>query len=417
MSLRSRIVERSLRAIRLLSIRRRRLVGDSSGQVAIIVALMALPLMVAVGIGVDYARASTARAKLQSVVDAAVLAGATDGSNTWTTTAKAVLDAGLTQAKAAGLTVGTQTFAIDAGGNYTGTVTAKLPTTFMVLVSQDSMDIGATATAAVVPASDMVCILLLDKSAAPGLLLNGGATINAPSCQVHVASTANPAATFNAGTTLATKKTCVAGANVLDNGGSHASLVKSCTTTADPFAGTLPTPSTTCTVNNLNVNASTILTPGVYCGGVNFNGSPTVSLAAGVYVIKGGNWNFSGTLTGTGVTFYFADQSYIQFNGTSTLNLTAPTSGTYANLLIYEAAGLAKSSFTMNATNGATLQGLIYLPSRQFTLNANANVTSNKLTMVLDTLTVNTVNWTLASSDKSIPTSAGGATASIYLKK
>jgi hypothetical protein len=165
------------------------------------------------------------------------------------------------------------------------------------------------------------------------------------------------------------------------------------------------------------VNSSTTLSPGVYCGWTNFNGSPTVTLSSGVYVIKGGGWNFSGTLTGTDVTFYFPDSSYIQFNGTSKLGLSAPTTGTYANLLMYEATGLATSAFTMNATAGATLTGLIYLPSRQFTLNAGASVTSDNLTMVFNTLIVNQVNWTLDSSAKTIAAAGSATGGGIFLLK
>ena len=85
---------------------------------------------------------------------------------------------------------------------------------------------------------------------------------------------------------------------------------------------------------------------------------------------------------------------------------------------MYEAAGLAKSSFSMNATNGATMTGLLYLPSRQLTLNSGASVSSNNLTMVLDSLIVNTVNWTLDSSAKSIAAAGtSGTSAGVYLQR
>mgnify|MGYP000848169113 FL=1 len=389
---------------------------DRSGNIAIIAALGAIPLVLAIGIAIDYSRTSSAKSDLQEAVDAAVLAGARDGTSSWTTVAAKMLSSSV---KTKDFTVASSSFTTDASGNYVGTAAGSIKTTFASVVSVQSISIGATATVAVKAASDKACILLLNTSASPGLLLNSGAIINAPNCQVHIKSTGNPAATFNASTTLSTKKICLAGTNVLDNGGTHPNLTKGCTTVSDPFAGTLPTPSSsTCTYSNYNVNSSTTLSPGVYCGWTNFNGSPTVTLSAGVYVIKGGGWNFSGTLTGTGVTFYFPDTSYIQFNGTSKLNLTAPTSGTYSGLLMYEASGLSQSSFTMNATAGANLTGLIYLPKRGLTLNSGASVTSNNLTMVLDTLIVNQVNWTLDSADKSIPVSgSSSAAAGVYLKK
>ncbi len=264
---------------------------DRSGNIAIIAALGAIPFVLAIGIAIDYSRASSAKSDLQEAVDAAVLAGARDGTSSWTTVAAKMLSSSV---KTKDFTVASSSFTTDASGNYVGTAAGSIKTTFASVVSVQSISIGATATVAVKAASDKACILLLNTSASPGLLLNSGAIINAPNCQVHIKSTGNPAATFNASTTLSTKKICLAGTNVLDNGGTHPNLTKGCTTVSDPFAGTLPTPSSsTCTYSNYNVNSSTTLSPGVYCGWTNFNGSPTVTLSAGVYVIKGGGWNFS----------------------------------------------------------------------------------------------------------------------------
>ena len=393
------------------------LIRAKSGQVGVIVGLSAVPMAMAVGFGIDYSRAVTLRSQLQAALDAAVIAGAKDGTSGWTTVATNTM----TAAVPSGVTVSSKAFALDADGNYAGTATGTLSTTFSSLFALASLQVDVAATAMKPVSGSKVCILLNSTTATPGLLLNSGANLNAPDCEVHVRSTGNPAATFNSGTVFTTKKTCVAGSNVIDNGGTHASLTKSCTTTTDPFGGTLPVPSSaTCTYSGLNYNGGAVtLSPGTYCYGINFNGTTTLTLNPGVYVIKSGNWNFNGgTMTGTGVTFYFPDSSYIQFNGTSKLNLTAPTSGTYANLLWYEAQNLSKSSFTINATNGANLEGLIWLPSRNLTLNSGASVSSNKLTMVLNTLIMNTVNWSLASSDKAITTTGGTtSTSSIYLKR
>ena len=52
----------------------RRLLTDSSGNVAIIFALLLIPILTATGAAIDYNRAMGARAKLASAVDAATLA-------------------------------------------------------------------------------------------------------------------------------------------------------------------------------------------------------------------------------------------------------------------------------------------------------------------------------------------------------
>ena len=254
---------------------------DRSGNMAIIAALGAIPMILAVGFAVDYSRASSAKADLQEAVDAAVLAGARDATAAWTTVATNMFNASL---RTKDFTLATKSFTQDASGNYVGTASGSVKTTFSGLMAVTSLPVNATATAVIKAATDKVCILLLSTSATPGLLLNGGANISAPNCQVHVKSTANPAVTFNASTTLSTKKTCIAGANIIDNGGTHPNVSKSCATVSDPFAGTLPTPSSsTCTYSNVNVNGGAYTAyPGVYCGWTNLNNNVALTLQPGV---------------------------------------------------------------------------------------------------------------------------------------
>ena len=65
-----------MQRLSLLSRLIRRLPGDDKGAVAIIFGLMIIPLVLAIGVGVDYARAVQFKAQLQSATDSAALAGA-----------------------------------------------------------------------------------------------------------------------------------------------------------------------------------------------------------------------------------------------------------------------------------------------------------------------------------------------------
>ena len=56
---------------------------DSEGSVASIFALSLVPLVGLVGAAVDYSAANRARTSLQAGLDAALLAGAKDGSTSW----------------------------------------------------------------------------------------------------------------------------------------------------------------------------------------------------------------------------------------------------------------------------------------------------------------------------------------------
>ena len=183
--------------------------------------------------------------------------------------------------------------------------------------------------------------------------------------------------------------------------------------------GKLPAPpSTTCsgsTANGGNYNGGSVtLSPGVYCGWFNFNNAPSVTLQPGVYVIKSGGWNVDGgAWVGSGVTFYFADSSDIQFNSGMNLTLSAPSTGTYSGILIYEADGLSNSNFVFDDSVGENLSGLIYLPSRNLTFNSTSNETTPNVTVVANTAIFDQVNWSLTPNStwpisRSTSSSGGG---------
>lgn len=243
------------------------------------------------------------------------------------------------------------------------------------------------------------CIVVLDPTGSQALLVNSGAQITAPKCEIHVKSTANPAAIFNSGSNLNFKKLCLKGTNVIKNSTTVNNLNLGCEAASDPYAASIPTVAdSACTASNGNYNGATVnLTPGTYCGWHNFNNSSAkVTFAPGLYVIKNGGWNVNGgTWTGSGVTFYFADTSKIQFNSGIAADLSAPTSGTYKGLLFFEKAGLSKSDFIFNNAVSNKMTGLIWLPSRNVTYNAKSLMQSDALSMVMHRLILNNTTWNL----------------------
>lgn len=385
-----------------------------AGNMATLAALTVIPMVAVTGAGVDLSRAYSLRSKLQASLDEAVLAGARDGSSAWKTIAGAALTAAMADA---GQTTLSSSYSGPTSNAYTGTATATLQTAFVGLVGVSTLDVGATATAIYKPAGNVACIILVDKTASQSFLVNSGAKVTAPNCEIHVKSTASPAAIFNSGSTITTAKICIAGSSIIDNGGTHPNLSKSCAAVDNPYASTWPAPSSSsCTYSNGNYNGGSVtLSPGTYCGWFNFNSAPTVKFNPGTYVIKGGGWNVNGgTWTGDGVTFYFADTSKIQFNSGVKTALTAPTSGTYKDLLFGEASGLSLSQFVFDTSAGHSLKGIMHLPSRQVTFNAGADVTSDQLIMVFDTLILNSMTWNFAPYGGG---SSGSGSGTAYLAK
>ncbi len=389
-----------------------RFLGGIAGNVATLFAMTAPIALLAIGGAVDYSHAITEHQRLQAAIDASVLAGArivasnSQALGQTAAQAAAVTAAGNYFSSDVSWSGPTAKFSFNANGSLTGTATYSMPTLFGALTSSSNMPLSVTATASVGSgaATYQTCILLLSKTASQSLLANSGTNISAPACQIDVASTANPAAIFNSGGNIQSAEICIAGSNTINNGGTYNNVVKNCTVPANPFVGKLPAPvSTTCSganANGGNYNGGSVtLSPGVYCGWFNFNNAPSVTLLPGVYVIAQGGWNVNGgSWTGSGVTFYFADTSKIQFNSGMSMTLSAPTTGTYAGILFYEADGLSESAFVFNDSVTESLSGLIYLPSRDVTFNSTSNENTPSITVVANTAIFNALNWSLTPS-------------------
>lgn len=133
---------------------RRRLWGDRRGNVAMIVAATALPVVIAVGAGIDLSRMAKARATLQNAADAAALAGATlytsTGQNTIAQSSaqnyfnKYALGGDATVSSSV---TAAQSSSVTSSPSVTVNATAHLPTTFGL----GTMTITASAVAANVP--------------------------------------------------------------------------------------------------------------------------------------------------------------------------------------------------------------------------------------------------------------------------
>lgn len=385
-------------------------IADIRGSIGIVMAIALVALLVAVGAAVDLAQTLRAREILQGALDQATIRAALTTGSDYVAAGQAALAANLQDTGVAEENLGSS-FTRNADGSVSGRATITVPLSFMGIVGKNEMSVGVAAkatpktTTATAPAGT-VCILLTSKNS-QALLVNSGATVLATGCEIHVQSSASGAAIFNAGTTINSKKICIKSASIIDNGGTHPNLEKSCSPANDPYATTLPVVTVgACNYNSRNIDAATYtFQPGVHCGSVNFNSSKTVStFSPGLYIIKGGDWNIQGTLKGTGVTFYFADKSKFQFNSGAGTYLTAPTSGTYANILMYEnPSNSGVSQWPWNDSPGHELSGLIHLTTRQLTMNSGMTASLDKVTIVADSLILNQMTWNLAPDTTAIP--------------
>jgi hypothetical protein len=177
-----------------------------------------------------------------------------------------------------------------------------------------------------------------------------------------------------------------------------------------------------------------VLNPGVYCGGVTIGANSYVEFMPGTYVINGGQlyignstttWNATTGGDGTGgVMFYLTDYGtetgkYEGFkfgdSNNVSIDLTAPTSGTYTGILIFQDPGAISSenygnqatASTMDAAGTFTLAGAIYLPTTGLVLTGQPTASKITAVDVYDLELNGSSSLTLAASTGSSSSTAG----------
>lgn len=155
----------------------------------------------------------------------------------------------------------------------------------------------------------------------------------------------------------------------------------------DPLANKYSIPSySSCTAHNFKVTTGLIvhIPPGTYCGGISITGSVVnVIFDSGQFILVGGGLSVDGAVivSGSGVTFfntYSQSDKYgpISINGTGTVSLSAPTSGTYKALLFYQDPTVAWSASNGSTIAGGALSvydGIIYFPTTDLTYAGNSS--------------------------------------------
>src|SRR5215208_5409450 len=142
-----------------------RIAHDRRGSVAQIFALALIPVAFMAGAAIDYTRSVAERSELQVAVDAAVLAGAKDASQTWTTTSANVFKSA-----------------------YVGTASASVPTTFVGIAGIQQIPIGVSGKAAGGNQADTSCILSLGTGqpvSDQSLTFNGAPNVALSGCSIR----------------------------------------------------------------------------------------------------------------------------------------------------------------------------------------------------------------------------------------
>lgn len=375
---------------------RARRAAPRRGMVAVLVALALLPLMAAVALLIEGGILQARRRHVQAGADAAAHAAACVLAKNYAT------DAGLdpqSKARSAAQAVAalngynndntTSTVAINIppgsgpfsgrAGNAEVAITHRQPRTFGALFGSGVIPITARAVGRVV-SNAPPSILLTDPSAAGALTLTGGARLTASgliqvnSSHAWAVDASNGAyATDNGGMSI------VGGYRIPSWATPSTFFSRSPLTTQasapDPYAS-VPAPAWSGLPARGAPNppyGSATLEPGLYQGGLTLGGGMTITMNPGLYYFKGGNFTVANgvRLSGSGVTLFF-DTGAVNFQGGTTITLSAPTSGTYKAIVLFQ--DRANTTSLNNIANGATVNmtGALYAPQAPLTIAGGA---------------------------------------------
>jgi len=366
----------------------KRFLKSRRGNVAIITALVAPVLIGFCGFGADAGYWYYRQRGLQSAVDIAAYNGAVALQNS--ATLPGITDASTSGATSNGWTAGTITVNSPptSGPNQNAhsvevLLTENEPRYFTSIFSNGTVPVSVRAVATYIQ-TQSACMVGLNKTKANTVQFWGNAYADFTAC--NIVSDSSSSSAFSVGGSANVTAPCVDTV-----GGSYVSATltltscSSVTTKApyvyDPYAS-LPTPST----GSCASSSGSPLNPGTYCGGLSLSG--TVTLNAGVYVISGGDLkiNANANITGTDVTFFLTDGATLQINGNATLNLAAPTTGTYSGVLFYGDRTQLTAKNTINGNATSNLTGAIYFPSQEVDFLGNFSGSNGCTQVVADTI-------------------------------
>ena len=384
----------------------KQLVRSKDGNVATIFALALLPLLGSAGAAIDYARASTDRAKLQNAVDVALIAGANDGSEKWADAAAAAF-------KGAYGGPATTTFTRDGTGIYVGQAKADVPTAVMSALGIPRMPITVSASAEKgMAASGDACILTLDAGSAASnvsMTFNGAPKVALTGCSIRSNSSMRCNG-HNTGAAVAIATGIVNGCGNVEKEGvallsdTYAGLAKQIEKKCSVYPGVTWSPGARPTTPGLLTVSRSGYTEYHVCGDLTLSGGGILlSETDAVIVVENGSLIIGDrsaieaprtafVLTGDGSRS--SEISFPNGNGkAASLTVSPPTrvGHPWRGMSIYQDPVLTKD-VDHNWGPGATLNadGVIYLPRSDLRLHGNPSSNNPLCTkLVVNTLVSN----------------------------
>jgi hypothetical protein len=374
------------------------------------------------GLAVDVGYAYVEHQRLQSAADAAAIGAAflLPGSPSQATLQAAALQAA-TDASGSTMT-GTITTPITVSST-SSSVTVTLVSASQGFFTRAFSTLSATATAGT--KSSTACILALASSVVDAIKVDNMGSITGSNCGIFSDSSSSTSIYLNSGTIKGTSVGAVGSVQHSNSGSNTLSPtpVSGAAAEPDPYASrSIPTYGS-CNYTNGNFTAwqsgpyQFTQSKNVFCGNTTIGGNGTTdTFAPGVYYVINGNLTFNNAqvTTASGVTFVLTGTSpgaFIWTNYSGTYNMSAPTSGATAGILVWQNCGSGGISPADQFAGGSTLQisGAIYTPCGELQLSNNAQIVTaagGAMSVVANTIDV-TGSAGIAATGSSAPAGGG----------
>ena len=251
------------------------------------------------------------------------------------------------------------------------------------------------------------CVLALDPTAKSALSAGGSTIVNMPKCNLVSDSSASTSLSVGGSSSVTVNAAIATGGINATSGLVDNSNITGAAPTPNPYAAlSVPAKSSwgSKQSDTAAAGATVTLNPGWYNNGLHITSNQVVTLNPGVYYIDGAGGNFQidsgAVVTGTGVTFVLTSStgksnSYpsVAINGSSTLNITAPTSnsalGTDSSGVVLFEDPKASGNLYVTGNSNTYFGGAIVAPSMaiQFSGTGVSGTGQNCTQIIGDTVT------------------------------
>jgi Flp pilus assembly protein TadG len=373
----------------------------AQGNTAIIFALALLPILGAVGAGVDYSQANSMKSSMQAATDATALALVSQaGTLTSDQLSSAATNYFTVNFNRTASNVAVSSSYSSQTGILTVNASATSATTFLNVMGISSVPVSTSSQASLGTKTYQVCVMITNPSEGHTLLTQDTAHFDFTNCMVQVNTDDWDAVQADSSSYMHGHNSDNCFVGQIHFGDISPPRDPSCKFFPDPFAGyTLPGSASTCNYTALKVTTNnTVLNPGTYCNGLEIQGVTNVMFNPGLYIVSDNVFKINGpnsptNVTGNGVTFVMTGKNAgFDFNSAN-LNITpAMNVGQYSGFLFFlDQTGAAggsppyanTSKFHTVAMNS---NGIIYLVGQIFEMQNGTNVTLNTGSIIADEL-------------------------------